>query len=101
MSKKLAEFKIKPDDIRIGAIHKKGYKLQDINEALIRYKPTPDESATPRQPSNTNAYSDFNKRDTTNNVADRKPLEPLTNKECRGVADTSDMAINESSIGEV
>ena len=101
VSKKLADFKIKPDDVRIGVTHKKGYKLQDINEALIRYKPTPDESATPRQPSNTNAYSDFDKRDNVESVADVKPLEPLINKDCRGVADMRDMAIDESSIGEV
>ena len=101
VSKKLSEFKIKPDDVRIGTIHKKGYKLQDINEALIRYKPTPDENATPRQASNTNAYSDFEKRDNDKMSRTQKPLEPLINKDCRGVADKSDMAHPQTIIDDV
>jgi putative DNA primase/helicase len=91
VSKRLSEFGISPKDIRIGQNHKKGYDLQPINEAIIRYKPmpsvTPPQSATPRQPNDTNAYSDFNKRDTSNSVADTKTLDPLINKACRGVAD--------------
>ena len=101
VSKKLSEFKIKPDDVRIGTIHKKGYKLQDINEALIRYKPTPDENATPRQASNTNAYSDLEKRDNDKMSRTQKPLEPLINKDCRGVADKSDMAHQQTIIDDV
>ena len=80
---------------------KKGYSEEDINEALIRYKPTPDENATPRQASNTNAYSDFEKRDNDKMSRTQKPLEPLINKDCRGVADKSDMAHPQTIIDDV
>jgi len=97
VSKRLSEFGISPKDIRIGQDHKKGYELQPINEAIIRYKPmpsvTPPHNATPRQPNDTNAYSDFSQRDTSNNVTDEKTLEPLIHKACHGVAD-------ENPIGE-
>jgi len=91
VSKRLSEFGISPKDIRIGQDHKKGYELPPINEAIIRYKPmpsvTPPHNATPRQPNDTNAYSDFSQRDTSNNVTNEKTPDPLIHKACHGVAD--------------
>lgn len=90
LSKRLSEFGIKPGEIRIGQLHKKGYSLQPFNEAIIRYgtaSATPGcESATPRQPMRDKAYTLNDKRDNAENVADSKSPEPLQPNECRGVA---------------
>ena len=90
LSKRLSEFGIKPGEIRIGQMHKKGYTLQPFNEAIIRYGTTSatlgDETATPRQPMQDKAFGPNEKRDNAENVADSKSPEPLRRNECRGVA---------------
>ena len=92
VSKRLSEFGIKPNQIRIGAMSKKGYELPQINEAIIRYKPTPvntpHQTETPKHPNDTNAFSDSNKRNNSKMFRDEKPLEPLRPNGCFGVSDS-------------
>jgi putative DNA primase/helicase len=92
VSKRLEEFKIQPHQIRIGAMSKKGYELPQINEAIIRYKPTPVtppyQTETPIQPNDTNAFSDSDKRNSHKMFRDEKPLKPLRPNGCIGVSDS-------------
>ncbi|MCY1526201.1 hypothetical protein D9M68_612070 [compost metagenome] len=89
LSHKLADFGIKSKDIRIGSVNKKGYDRADFLDAFGRYLSgcTPSQSATPRQPSNGAASSDFSSATNTLCVADEKPLQPSKDAGCRGVAD--------------
>lgn len=59
VSNKLAGYGIKSKDVRIGYTNKKGFLLEDFQEAFSRYLrlSTPVLSATPRQPRNGEAFS--------------------------------------------
>jgi putative DNA primase/helicase len=91
VSKRLSEFSIKPHQLRIGSINRNGYELQQFNEAIIRYKPspivTPTQTSTPLQPNDTKAYKGNDKLYTHENVEDEKTLKPLQDKACRVVED--------------
>jgi hypothetical protein len=89
LSKRLAGFGIKSSTVRINSKTPKGYQISQFAEAFDRYlhADTPFESATPQQPSNHAACSDFESATRAPYVADRKPLQPSNDKGCCGVAD--------------
>lgn len=89
VSSRLKTFGIKSRDIRIGAINKKGYLLDDFRDAFKRYllPAPPDLSATTRQPSNHAGSSGFPSATQGHGVADERGGKSLITKGCHGVAD--------------
>ncbi|CAO1659123.1 DUF3631 domain-containing protein [Salinicola sp. NYA28a] len=88
---KLGGFGIKSREVRIGALHKKGYLLEDFRDAFKRYLSavSPVSSATPRQASNHAGFSDTASATTRENVADKNQRQASNRAGCRGVADKS------------
>lgn len=88
LARLLKPFKIKPDDIRDGVIVKKGYKRAQFDDAFARYlADPPNQTATPLQPSNGAASSDFQTATQKDSVADSKSTKPSNDAACSGVAD--------------
>lgn len=97
LSKRLGEFGIKSDDVRRGSTVRKGYKLEWFADAFARYLPSGGTvSATALQPAPAVAYSHFPIRDTKQDVADRKTLEPAQLLRCSAVADKTPPTGNEN-----
>jgi len=94
LSERMKSFGLKPHDIRIGTENSKGYSLDKFRDAFARYLPlVPDSSATPRQPSNGAASSDFLSATNGMSVADEKALKPSIGAGCRGVADRNPQTV--------
>lgn len=94
LSERMKSFGLKPHDIRIGTENSKGYSLDKFRDAFARYLPlVPDSSATPRQPSNGAASSDFLSATKGMSVADEKALKPSNGAGCRGVADKNPQTV--------
>ena len=96
LAKKVGEFGIKPNTIRIGAGTKKGYSLDQFKDAFKRYIPVtpppspPDPpilSVTTSQPSNGAGFSHFSSVTPASNVTDEKQLQPSNGAGCDVVTD--------------
>lgn len=88
LSKRLGEFGIVSNSVRIGINTPKGYRLDQFADAFTRYLLTPpSQSATPPQANNGAGYSDFHIRNIEVNVADKKEARSSTGAGCGGVAD--------------
>ena len=85
LSQLLKSFNIRSKDIRIDLDVKKGYRLEDFNEAFARYLPS--QNATTLQRSDDKAFSDIQKATENSRVAFQKPLKPAPHKDCSVVAD--------------
>ena len=84
LSQLLKRFGIRSKDIKIGGTNKKGYRLDDFNEAFSRYLPK--QSATTLLASNNAPFSDFQCATPNEQVADEYALKPAQYKEGSGVA---------------
>ncbi len=82
LSGRLKEFKIKPADIRIGDVNKKGYLLEKFKDAFKRYVQT----ATTRQASDDAGCGQFQTATIGKGVALENPLQPSNDAGCHGVA---------------
>ena len=85
----LRHYKVRPMTIRIGDRTPKGYSRGSFKEAWERYLPRviSDETATTQQRNNSGASSHFESATSPSGVADEKPLEPVSDKDCGVVAD--------------
>lgn len=99
LSKRLSEFGIKSGNVRIGLRVPKGYMLEQFEEAFKRYLPsgTPKKSATPLQPSNHAAYSDFESATQGPSVADKNGLKVTAGAGCSGVADKTPLPAEDNA----
>lgn len=99
LSKRLSEFGIKSGNVRIGLRVPKGYMLEQFEEAFKRYLPsgTPKKSATPLQPSNHTAYSDFESATQGPSVADQNGLKVTAGAGCSGVADKTPLPAEDNA----
>lgn len=91
LARLLRPYKIRPDNIRIGATVPKGYTAAQFHDAWARYTPssldTPFQTATPPHSSNAKGFDDFQTATDPHGVADRKPPDPLQDNGCSSVAD--------------
>jgi hypothetical protein len=94
LSKRLSEFGIKPNTIRIVHRTAKGYQREQFAEAFKRYlsATTPQTSVTPSQPSNHGACSDFAKVTKPATVTDQNGLKPSNHGGCDVVTDKNTLA---------
>jgi hypothetical protein len=99
LSKRLSEFGIKSGNVRIGLRVPKGYMLEQFEEVFKRYLPsgTPKKSATPLQPSNHAAYSDFESATQGPSVADQNGLKVTAGACCSGVADKAPLPAEDNA----
>lgn len=87
LTNKLKEFSIISEDRRIGAAVKKGYKVEDFNDAFERYLSIPpNPNATTLQSSNGGGYSQISNATKKNHVANENALQPSKDGECSVVA---------------
>lgn len=89
MARLLKPFKVRSGDIRFGAIKKKGYKRDNLEDAWKRYLPQPEvpiSTATTRQASQGAGFSPSTKRDTGEDVAFQETLKASQGTGCRVVA---------------
>jgi hypothetical protein len=92
LSKRLAEYGIKPKQIRIGLeTGRNGYELSDFSDVFKRYIPTapPFLSSTPLQAMNGVACSDLISSTSAIVVEDKKQLQATDGVGCRGVEDSA------------
>jgi len=82
LSGRLKEFKIKPADIRIRSVNKKGYLLENFTDAFNRYVQT----ATTRQPSDDVACSQYQTATERKGVALGNRPQPSNDAGCHVVA---------------
>lgn len=89
LSKRLSEFGIKSNTIRIDLRTAKGYQREQFAEAFKRYLSvtTPKASVTPSQPSNHAACSDIAKVTKSATVTDHNKLQPSNHGACDVVTD--------------
>ncbi|MNQ88020.1 hypothetical protein D3C85_1032690 [compost metagenome] len=89
LSKRLAEFGIKSNTLRINMRTPKGYRLEQFTEAFERYLSAdpPATTATTPQPRNYGSYKDFEGTTIAPVVADEKSLQTNNHRACCGVAD--------------
>ncbi len=92
LSKRLQEFGVRPDDVRIGALVRKGYKLEKFSDAFARYLMAP---ATALQAPSDAASMAEAKRYTGPLVA------PVDQGEAKGRAACSAVALSPSDAPEV
>ncbi|MFB3076402.1 MAG: DUF3631 domain-containing protein, partial [Lysobacterales bacterium] len=82
LSARKKEFKIKPADIRIGGVNKKGYLVENFRDAFKRYV----QAATTRQASDDAACSQFQTATEGTSVALENPPQPSNDAGCHVVA---------------
>lgn len=99
LAKRLSEFGIKSTTVRIGLKTPKGYMREQFEEAFKRYLPgdTPATTATPQQPSNHAAYSDFGTATRAATVADQNGLKATAGAGCCGVADKAPLPVEDNA----
>lgn len=88
LSKRLADFGIKPKSIRSGPMTKKGYELEQFGDAFARYLlETGNLSGTPAQPNNHDGYSvpDSSFESVDNHLSGTR--KSLSDMDCAGVPD--------------
>jgi hypothetical protein len=88
LAKRLGEFSITSNTVRIGIKTPKGYRLEQFSEAFERYlcSDTPNVTATPPQPSNHGPYSQSASATPRPSVAPSKSLKASNHKACGVVA---------------
>ncbi|MNG18262.1 hypothetical protein D3C84_1023120 [compost metagenome] len=88
LAKRLGEFSITSNTVRIGIKTPKGYRLEQFTEAFERYlcSDTPNVTATPPQPSNHGPYSQSASATPRPSVAPSKSLKASNHKACGVVA---------------
>lgn len=97
LSKRLGEFGVKPEVIRIGASTPRGYKLEWFADVFARYLPSVGAvSATLSHPAPGVGTGHFAIRNTKHVVADKKALEPASLLGCYNVADTTPLSGDEN-----
>lgn len=109
LSKRLSDFGIKSNTIRINLRTAKGYQREQFTEAFKRYLSvtTPETSVTPSQPNNHGACSGFAKVTKPAIVTDKNRLQPSSHGACDVVTDKNtpatarEQAHNESSAFEM
>ena len=87
IGQRVKDFGVKSRQMKIGHVNNNGYELMQINEALIRYKPTSTPPSTPLQANDTNGCSDFDNLYHKSKVEDRKPTKANDTNGCRVVED--------------
>jgi hypothetical protein len=87
LGKRLGEFGIKSNTIRVGVRTAKGYLVTQFAEAFDRYlfTDTPQPAVTPSQPNNHAVYSDFTDVTQRPNVTPNKSPQPSNLGGCDGV----------------
>lgn len=88
LAKRLGEFTITSNTVRIGSKTPKGYRLEQFTEAFERYlcSDTPSATTTPPQPSNHGPYSQSANATPHLAVAPSASLKPSNHKACGVVA---------------
>jgi len=82
LSNLLRPFKVRPKDLNIDSINKKGYRLDDLRDTFSRYL-----CAIPLLANDDAPSSDFLSATKKTEVADKNPLKPASDKESSAVAD--------------
>lgn len=92
----LRSFRVKPKNVRIGAVIKKGYEHEQFEDAFSRYLSpnTPFQNVTPLQPSNDAGFGENENVTQAEGVTDEKPPKPAPDKGCY------DVAFQEPPLGE-